>query len=422
MGKKLLFILTILALTFTTFNVSLAETETDYTGQVVQVEGNSTLYYIASDGNRYIFPNEKTYKSWFADFDEVTTISKEELDNYPLTGNIRYRPGILLVKFIESPRVYAVSENGKIRWVKTERLAKKLYGNSWNLLIDDIPTILFPDYNIGEDVEEDGDFDPDEEINETESIDGNRGFALGHYKEYWKSKTSKCRAIPAQPQGKGQKAIPAVSARQCKVDLINEGQKDTTAPIISNINVSAGATTATITWDTDEDSNSKAEYADESLSTASTTDMVTEADLVTSHSIQLTGLTASTTYYFIVESADSNSNIATSTENTFITDGVDLDIISPNISDILWQISTSTAIVEWLTDEEADSLIEYATSTLSTATTTETVSDANYVLDRSLDLTGLTEYTTYYYILRSVDQAGNPTSTAENTFITTSDQ
>ena len=84
---------------------------------------------------------------------------------------------------------------------------------------------------------------------------------------------------------------------------------DTTAPIISDVAADAhGDGTATITWTTDESSDSVVHYGTSSAlgQTAST-----PGD-VTAHSVTLTGLTANTTYHFRVSSTDGNANAAES--------------------------------------------------------------------------------------------------------------
>ena len=84
---------------------------------------------------------------------------------------------------------------------------------------------------------------------------------------------------------------------------------DTTAPIISDVAAEAhGDGTATITWTTDESSDSVVHYGTSSAlgQTAST-----PGD-VTAHSVTLTGLTANTTYHFRVSSTDGNANAAES--------------------------------------------------------------------------------------------------------------
>ena len=77
---------------------------------------------------------------------------------------------------------------------------------------------------------------------------------------------------------------------------------DTTAPAISA--VAAGSLTgdsAVITWTTDEASTSQVEFG---LTTAYGSTTTLDGNLVTSHSVPVTGLTAGTTYHFRVLSRD----------------------------------------------------------------------------------------------------------------------
>ncbi|MBW8042178.1 MAG: hypothetical protein FVQ85_19565 [Planctomycetes bacterium] len=102
------------------------------------------------------------------------------------------------------------------------------------------------------------------------------------------------------------------------LDLYNEGTTpDTNAPVISNVQTSnVTASQATITWNTDEASNSQVEYGlDTNYGSATNLD----SSLVTSHSVLLTGLSQSTAYHFRVKSADTSGNESTSGDNTFTT-------------------------------------------------------------------------------------------------------
>lgn len=327
MTKKICLIIGGIALVAITFSISIAQAESEYAGKIVKLEGQTTLYYVTAEGKRYVFPNEKIYKSWFTDFSDVVTITAEEMAELTLAGSIHYRPGVILIKIQTDPKVYAVSKGGVLRWIKTEKLAKKLYGENWHFLIDDLTASFFAHYTAGDSIDDEGDYDADEEINNTDTIEGNRGLKLGHLDPTLKAETKKCRAVraePAQPHEGKKTATPAISARVCKLNIIkgveNGDEIDETAPVISNISIAVATSTATITWETDEEANSKVEYATESLNTATTTETVIDSELVTEHSLELTNLTPSTTYYFIVQSADDNSNIATSTEQTFTTE------------------------------------------------------------------------------------------------------
>lgn len=322
MGKKLFVMLMAASLAISLNSAGYAAAKNDYSGKLVKRPGSSAIYYIDEDGKRNVFPNEKTYKSWFSDFSNVLTISEQELADYPIIGNVKYRPGVLLIKIKTDPKVYAVSSGGMLRWIKTEQLVKKFYGENWHLLIDDVAEIFFSDYQRGEDIDGEEDFKPDDEVNETETIDQSQGKGkkLGHLKRVQRANTTKCRATPAIPATPGHKgtptipATPATPARDCK--LLSQ---DKTAPIISNIAATPSATSTIIIWTTDENATSEVKYADQSLTTATSTKTISNSNLVTNHSLNLTNLTASTTYYYILKSTDVSSNTASTTEATFKT-------------------------------------------------------------------------------------------------------
>jgi|GEM_PF-1119339 len=110
---------------------------------------DSAVYYVGPDGKRYVFPNSRTYFTWYENFDSVKVVSEAELAAIPIGGNVTYRPGTRMVKIISAPDVYAVEPGGTLRWVQTEEIARTLYGTDWNQRIDDIPTAFFVNYSVG---------------------------------------------------------------------------------------------------------------------------------------------------------------------------------------------------------------------------------------------------------------------------------
>lgn len=99
----------------------------------------------------------------------------------------------------------------------------------------------------------------------------------------------------------------------------SEGQSiviggDTTAPSISSISSSVTSSTATITWVTDETSNSSIYYG-----TTATNSHQGSSDLTTSHSVTLSSLSASTLYYYNVSSCDYWKNCNISIQYNFTT-------------------------------------------------------------------------------------------------------
>lgn len=114
--------------------------------------GGSAVYYYGADGKRYVFPNEKTYKTWYKDFTGVKTITDSELAAISIGGNVTYRSGTRLAKITTDPKVYAVEPGGKLRWVKTEAIATDLFGSDWAKQIDDVPDAFFVNYTVGSEV------------------------------------------------------------------------------------------------------------------------------------------------------------------------------------------------------------------------------------------------------------------------------
>jgi hypothetical protein len=148
------------------------------TDSLVKASGPA-VYYYATDGKRYAFPNARTYASWFTDFSGVTTVTDAELAAMPLGGNVTYRPGIRMVKIQSDPKVYAVDKNGALRWVTTESIAEDLYGQYWNTAVDDVSDAFFTNYRVGAPVSALGDFDPFAASEATDTIAADKGIAVG---------------------------------------------------------------------------------------------------------------------------------------------------------------------------------------------------------------------------------------------------
>ena len=117
------------------------------------------VYYLGNDGKRYVFPNEKTYSTWYDDFSSVKTISAADLASYMIGGNVTYRPGVKLVKITTDPKVYAVGKNGALRWLTTGAVAEAVYGAAWTSMVEDVPDSFFVNYMDGADIESTDDYD-----------------------------------------------------------------------------------------------------------------------------------------------------------------------------------------------------------------------------------------------------------------------
>jgi hypothetical protein len=92
---------------------------------------------------------------------------------------------------------------------------------------------------------------------------------------------------------------------------------DTTAPVITGVTPSGVTTTnATISWTTNEPSDSQVEYGP---TTAYGSFSTLDGALAAAHSVTLSGLNAASQYHFRVRSRDAAGNLATSGDATFTT-------------------------------------------------------------------------------------------------------
>ncbi len=122
-----------------------------------------TVYLYAADGARHAFPSLAVYRSWFPDFRDVTEISDEAMSKISLGRNVTYRPGVRLVKVTTDPKVYAIGAGHTLRWIKTEEVAKTLFGAEWARQVDDIPDAFFINYQMGDPIERADQYHPDQE-------------------------------------------------------------------------------------------------------------------------------------------------------------------------------------------------------------------------------------------------------------------
>lgn len=125
-----------------------AQAATLNAGDLIKASGPA-VYFYANDGMRYVFPNEKTFFSWFSDFSSVKTITDAELAAISLGKNVTMRPGTNLVKITTDPKTYAVTKCGTLHWIESEAIAKALYGDAWNTRVVDVPDAYFGDYTVG---------------------------------------------------------------------------------------------------------------------------------------------------------------------------------------------------------------------------------------------------------------------------------
>ena len=188
---------------------------------------------------------------------------------------------------------------------------------------------------------------------------------------------------------------------------------DTTAPVISAVAASeVNATSATISWTTNEIADTQVEYGKTASYGSST---VLNPSLVTAHSQGLSDLEANTTYNYRVRSRDAAGNLAISGNFTFKTAAAP-DDTPPVISDVVSSnVTSSSATITWRTDESADTQVEYGTTASYGLTT---ALNGSMATTHSQTLNGLKPNTTYHFRVKSSDAAGNAAASEDYTFTT----
>ena len=187
---------------------------------------------------------------------------------------------------------------------------------------------------------------------------------------------------------------------------------------ISNVASSPADTTALITWYTQTSADSFVFYgtASSSLDTSVGSSTLVTGAAPFAHSVLVTGLAPSTTYYFYVQSTDGQGNIMTDNNN-----GNDYSFTTtfsepPTLSGITVSYLTGdTAGISWTTDKLTDSEVYYGLASGQEASST---ASSSLVTAHQIFVDGLTPQTTYYYVVRSADSAGNAASSSELTFTT----
>jgi hypothetical protein len=191
------------------------------------------------------------------------------------------------------------------------------------------------------------------------------------------------------------------------------GGPDVTAPVISGVNASNITTTGvTLSWNTDEPSDTQVEYGTSvgygSLSTQNPA-------LVTSHGVAFGGLTSAMQYHYRVRSKDAAGNQAVSGDFTFTTQTA-ADTTPPMISGVsASNVTSGTASISWSTNEASDTQVEFGTTS---AYGSATALNTSMVSSHAASLSGLSAGTPCHYRVKSKDAAGNLSISGDFTFTT----
>jgi hypothetical protein len=153
---KRLFVFSLVITTVLSFNPFNVQAAGEYgAGSLLALEGvdGAAVYYIGSDDKKYVFPEGKTYATWYDDFNAVVRVDVAELDMYDDGGAMTYRAGTKLVTHENTAKIYAIGPGGMLHWLPTAEVAEALYGEMWYMMVQDvIPGYFSSSYVSGADL------------------------------------------------------------------------------------------------------------------------------------------------------------------------------------------------------------------------------------------------------------------------------
>jgi hypothetical protein len=183
------------------------------------------------------------------------------------------------------------------------------------------------------------------------------------------------------------------------VTLTPKGSYTSAASLTSGPSASSITTKrATISWTTGRTSDSRVAFGTSSGSYFD--EEPSNSSHVTDHIIKLNNLSPGLTYYYVTKWTDEDGNTGSSTEQTFTTNS------APILKDIqVKYVGINSAIVEYTVTGATSTKIYYGTSTsfgglkeISTSTIESTY---------TVELSGLTDGTKYYYRINALDTEGD---------------
>lgn len=188
---------------------------------------------------------------------------------------------------------------------------------------------------------------------------------------------------------------------------------DTSPPVVFSRPVALGITEegASINWAADEPHSAIIRYrvaAATKQDVGEFDEFIEDLDLQRRHAVPLSGLTAGTRYEYEVETIDAEGNSSTTKDLSFVTRS-GADTAAPTIvrGPRVQNITSTSATVQWGTDEPADTRVSWGT----TVEYDETIEVSEGVRFHQVTLTDLDPSTEYHYAVGSADASGNVVTT-----------
>lgn len=95
--------------------------------------------YLYKDGVRRPFINDRLFRTWYENFDDVLTLETATVEAIQLGSPMPPKSGEMLLKFPFNPHVYHVTDEGHLRHIASADVARGIYGEKWESLIMEMP-------------------------------------------------------------------------------------------------------------------------------------------------------------------------------------------------------------------------------------------------------------------------------------------
>ena len=126
----------------TTFGIA-----TIQTGDLIRGSSPS-VWRIGEDGQRHLFPDDFTFKSWSNRYEWVVTLPDDQIARIPLGKPMLIYPGFAIVKFTNDASLYTVSRIDVLRKMQGDTEARTRYGVNWKNRIHVYPSELKAQYEF----------------------------------------------------------------------------------------------------------------------------------------------------------------------------------------------------------------------------------------------------------------------------------
>ncbi len=141
------------------FTGELELVETVRAGEYIRGVNYSTVYFIDALGVRHPFFNAQEFLTYGISFANTRVVSDATLPYLQLGTPMLPKPGVVLVKIVSNPRVYAIEVNPldqfrpRLRWIPDEATAIALYGQNWAQFVIDIDETQLFRFGFGLDMQ-----------------------------------------------------------------------------------------------------------------------------------------------------------------------------------------------------------------------------------------------------------------------------